>query len=163
RSQGWSSDIVTGAPATVEILAIDIEKKRIGIALLPEGSARAGLRTTSANDIVPGARLTGKVERHERFGVFVFLAPGRTGLIPMSETGAAREADMAQLFPVGGDVEVEVLEADPSTGRIRLSVKAIRDAREAAELRDYKERAAGPATGFGSLAEKLRDALKREK
>ena len=28
-------------------------------------------------EIVPGARLTGKVERHETFGVFVFLAPGR--------------------------------------------------------------------------------------
>ena len=73
-----------------EILAVDPEKKRISVALLPEGSARAGGAATASAEIVPGARVTGKVERHERFGVFVFLAPGRTGLIPVSETGVAR-------------------------------------------------------------------------
>ena len=72
---------------------------------------------------MPGARLTGKVERHEKFGVFVFLAPGRTGLIPMSETGVAKEADVAKAFPVGADVEVVVLEVDPSGRRIRLSAR----------------------------------------
>jgi predicted RNA-binding protein with RPS1 domain len=112
---------------------------------------------------VPGARLTGKVERHEKFGVFVFLAPGRTGLIPMSETGVAKEADIGRAFPIGGDVEVQVLEVDESGRRIRLSVKAILDAREADEVREYTERADSPAAGFGSLADKLRDALKREK
>ena len=44
---------------------------------------------------MPGARFTGKVERHEKFGVFVFLAPGRTGLVPLSETGVAKDADLA--------------------------------------------------------------------
>jgi small subunit ribosomal protein S1 len=163
RSQGWSTQVAPGTAATFEILSIDLEKKRIGVALLPEGSARAGLRTSSPLDIVAGARLTGKVERHEKFGVFVFLAPGRTGLIPMSETGVAKEADIARAFPIGGDVEVEVLEVDASGRRIRLSVKAILDAREADEVREYTERADAPATGFGSLADKLRDALEREK
>jgi small subunit ribosomal protein S1 len=163
RSQGWSSQVAPGTTATFEILSIDLEKKRIGVALLPEGSARAGLRTSSTLDIVPGARLTGKVERHEKFGVFVFLAPGRTGLIPMSETGVAKEADIGRAFPIGGDVEVQVLEVDESGRRIRLSVKAILDAREADEVREYTERADSPAAGFGSLADKLRDALKREK
>jgi hypothetical protein len=31
------------------------------------------------------------VERHEKFGVFVFLSPGRTGLMPLSETGLDRD------------------------------------------------------------------------
>ena len=60
--------------ASFEILSIDPEKKRIGVALVPEGSARAGATTSSRTGIAPGARLTGKVERHEKFGVFVFLA-----------------------------------------------------------------------------------------
>ena len=108
-----------------------------------------------------GARVTGKVERHEKFGVFVFLAPGRTGLIPMSETGVAKEADVARAFPIGADIEVVVLEADPSSRRIRLSAKAINDAREAAEVREYTEReSTAPAESFGSLADKLRGALK---
>jgi predicted RNA-binding protein with RPS1 domain len=101
------------------------------------------------------------VERHEKFGVFVFLAPGRTGLIPLSETGVAKEADIARAFPVGSDVEVIVLEVEPSGRRIRLSAKAVLDAKEAEEVREYTERADSASTeGFGSLADKLRGALK---
>ncbi len=38
----WSRDIASGMTAAFEILSIDVEKKRIGVAPLPEGSARAG-------------------------------------------------------------------------------------------------------------------------
>ena len=165
HSQGWARQVAPEMTAAFEILSIDLEKKRIGVALVPEGSARAGAAAPPRPEIVPGARLTGKVERHEKFGVFVFLAPGRTGLMPLGETGVAKEADIARAFPIGADVEVVVLEVDPSGGRIRLSAKAIQDAQEAEEVREYAERAdPGPTEGFGSLAEKLRDALKpREK
>jgi small subunit ribosomal protein S1 len=165
RTDGWSKSVAPGTTGSFEILSIDLEKKRIGVALLPDGSARAGASASSSSQIVPGARLIGKVERHEKFGVFVFLAPGRTGLIPTSETGVAREGDVAKAFPIGAEVEVAVLEVDPAGRRIRLSVKAIGDAREAEEVRDYAEReGAAPVEGFGSLADKLRGALKpREK
>jgi len=160
RSKGWSSTMAPEMTGAFEILSIDLEKKRIGVALVPEGSARAAGAASSQPEIVPGARLTGKVERHEKFGVFVFLAPGRTGLIPLSETGAAREADLSRAFPVGADVEVVVLEIDPTGRRIRLSVKAVLDAHEAEEVREYAERGdAAPSEGFGSLADKLRGAL----
>jgi len=94
--------------------------------------------------------------------VFVFLAPGRTGVIPMSETGIAKEGDLQRAFPVGGDVEVIVLEVDPSGRRIRLSAKAVMDAREAEEVREWTERNAPPAEGSGILADKLRSALKSQ-
>lgn len=162
--QPFSRQVAPGTTGTFEILSIDPEKKRIGVALLPEGSAGAR-RSAPPTGIVPGARLTGKVERHEKFGVFVFLAPGRTGLIPSSETGVAKDADIGRAFPIGADVEVIVLEVDPAGRRIRLSAKAVADAQQAEELREYSERAAstGPEE-FGSMAEKLRSALKpREK
>jgi small subunit ribosomal protein S1 len=161
HSEGWSRSVVLDMTGPFEILSIDLEKKRIGVALLPDGSARAGGTASSPLKIVPGAQLTGKVERHEKFGVFVFLAPGRTGLIPMSETGVAKEADVARAFPLGADVEVVVLEIDPSGRRIRLSVKAVLEAQEVDEMREYAERNdTAPAEGFGSLAAKLRGALK---
>jgi small subunit ribosomal protein S1 len=161
RSRGWSEMVEPQMTGTFEILSIDLEKKRIGVALLPEGSARAADTAPPAAGIVPGARLTGKVERHEKFGVFVFLAPGRTGLIPSSETGVAREADVSKAFPVGADVEVLVLEVEEPPGRrIRLSVKAIQEAREADEVSEYTRREdAQSAQRFGSLADKLRGAL----
>jgi len=163
RSGGWSRQVAAGMNGTFEILSIDADKKRIGVALLPEGSARAG-GARSASEIAPGARLTGVVERHEKFGVFVFLAPGRTGLIPLSETGIAKEADVVKAFPAGSQVAVIVLEIDPEGRRIRLSAKAVKDAEEAQEVREYSEREAAPA-GFGSsLGDKLRGALNpREK
>ena len=164
RPQGWKAAAAPGTTAPFEILTIDVEKKRIGVALVPEGSARAAGAVATTQDLVPGARLKGKVERHEKFGVFVFLGPGRTGLIPSSETGVPREADIAKAFPVGSDVEVIVLDVGEGGRRIRLSVKAIGDAQEAAELREYSQRDDVTPERFGSLADKLRGALKpREK
>ncbi len=160
--RGWTSQVAPGTTGTFEILSVDPEKKRIGVAMLPEGSARAG--SAAPVQIAPGVRLKGKVERHEKFGVFVFIAPGRTGLIPMAETGVPREGDVARAFPIGSDVEVIVLEVEPSGRRIRLSAKAVQDATEADEVREYTERAdAAPSESFGSLADKLRGALKRER
>ena len=117
---------------------------------------------------MPGrARSKGKVERHEKFGVFVFLAPGRTGLIPMSETGAdQRRGCRARRFRSARDVEVIVLEVDAD--RAAASASASRPCttrRRRTEVREYTEREdAAPSQGFGSLADKLRGALKpREK
>jgi small subunit ribosomal protein S1 len=166
RAGGWSKSVSAGMTGAFEILSIDAAQKRIGVALVEEGTSRAaGARSPEGaivpGAIVPGAIVTGKVERHEKFGVFVFLSPGRTGLMPFSETGVDRDADMLKAFPVGSDVEVVVLEVDPAGRRIRLSRKAVAEQREQAELREYAERPdAAPTSSLGSLADSLRDALK---
>jgi small subunit ribosomal protein S1 len=108
-----------------------------------------------------GQLRTGRVTRVAEFGAFVELAPGIEGLMPFSETGLERDADLKKAFPIGSEVEVAVLEADASGRRIRLSRKAVGQQREQAELREYAARPdAGPVTPLGSLADKLRDALK---
>ena len=51
---------------------------------------------------------------------------------------------------------------DPSNRRIRLSAKAVKEATEKGEARDYAERQqAEKSESFGSLASTLRDAMKR--
>jgi small subunit ribosomal protein S1 len=161
RPGGGAESVPVGTTAAFEILSIDFAQKRIGVAMVEEGSARAAGATAPEGELAPGTIVIGKVERHERFGVFVFLSPGRTGLMPLSETGLDRDADVARAFPIGSEVEVAVLEADASGRRIRLSKKAVATEREQAELRDYAARPdATPATSMGSLADKLRDALK---
>ena len=160
RPGGWRKVIAVGTAGSFEVLSLDLEKKRIGVAMVPEGSARERTTADTERGIVAGARVTGKVERHERFGVFVFLGPGRTGLIPMSETGLDKEADVVSAYPIGSDVDVIVIEADADGRRIRLSRKAVVDAEAGQELRDYRARADAPvAGGLGSLADKLRGAL----
>ena len=157
RTGGWSKLVSAGMTGDFEILSIDAEKKRIGLAMVPEGSAKSG-----SAPIVAGARVTGKVDRHERFGVFVFLGPGRTALMPFSEAALAKGEDAVKAYPPGSDIEVIVTEVDAEGRRIRVSRQAVIDAAEAAEVRDYNERTdAASAAHFGSLAEKLQSALKR--
>jgi small subunit ribosomal protein S1 len=161
RAGGWAKSVAVGSTGAFEILSIDIAQKRIGIALVDEASSRAAGATAPQDAIVPGAIVTGKVERHEKFGVFVFLSPRHTGLMPFSETGLDRDIDMLKAFPIGSEVEVVVLEVDPAGRRIRLSRKAVAEQREQAELREYAARPdAGPTVSLGSLGDSLRSALK---
>jgi len=161
RTGGWMKLVPVGSTGTFEILSIDTVQKRIGLALVEEGSSRAAGAMSPEGAIAPGTIVTGKVERHEKFGVFVFLSPGRTGLMPFSETGVDRNTDMLKAFPIGSEVEVAVLEVDSAGRRIRLSRKAVAELREQEELREYAARPdAGPTASLGSLADSLRDALK---
>jgi len=170
RAGGWTKSVAVGTTGAFEILSIDPAQKRIGVALVEEGSAfvgsplqreRAAEATWPQGAFAPGAIVTGKVERHEKFGVFVFLSPGRTGLMPLGETGVDRDSDVQKAFPVGSEVEVVVLEADPAGRRIRLSRKAVAEQREQAELREYAARTdAASEAPLGSMADNLRRALK---
>ena len=54
--EGWSTLVALGMTAAFEILSIDLEKKRIGVALVLEGSARAGEWAPSSPEIASGAR-----------------------------------------------------------------------------------------------------------
>jgi small subunit ribosomal protein S1 len=158
KKDGWKAAVQPGAAVAVEILTVDLERKRIGVAVLEEGSAR-GAGAGARVEIVPGARLTGQVDRHENYGVFVFLAPGRTGLIHLSETGVERQSDFRKAFPVGTDIEVIVLEM--AGRRIQLSRKAVLESKEKSEVREYAEHQdQAQAEGFGSLADKLRKAIR---
>jgi small subunit ribosomal protein S1 len=162
RTGGWARSVAVGMTGAFEILSIDTTQKRIGVTLVEEGSSRAAGAAAPEGAIVPGAIVTGKVERHEKFGVFVFLSPGRTGLMPLAETGVDRDVDLRKAFPIGSELEVVVLEVDPAGRRIRLSKKAVAQQREQAELREYAARPdAAPTASLGSLADNLRNALGR--
>ena len=162
RSGGWAKSVAVGTTGAFEILAVDTAQKRIGVALVEEGSSRAAGAEPQPGAIAAGSIVTGKVERHEKFGVFVFLSPGRTGLMPLAETGVDRGTDLLKAFPIGSEVDVVVLEADPAGRRIRLSRKAVAEQREQAELREYSARPdAAPTGSLGSLGDSLRDALKK--
>jgi small subunit ribosomal protein S1 len=58
RSGAWSSQVAPGTTAAFEILSVDPENRRIGVALVPEGSARAeaaaGRERDDGSDTAPG-------------------------------------------------------------------------------------------------------------
>jgi small subunit ribosomal protein S1 len=71
-------------------------------------------------DIVPGI-VTGVVD----FGVFVKLEPGLEGLVHISELDWGLVEDPRQLFTVGEEVRVKVI--DIKEGKVSLSIKALKE------------------------------------
>ena len=56
RTSGWAESVETEKTGAFEILSIDVERKRIGVALVPEGSTRSEGATSPGAQIVPGAQ-----------------------------------------------------------------------------------------------------------
>jgi len=56
RTSGWAESVQTEKIGAFEILSIDVERKRIGVALVPEGSTRSAGATLPGSQIVPGAQ-----------------------------------------------------------------------------------------------------------
>jgi small subunit ribosomal protein S1 len=149
----------SGAELVVMVVNVDLEKRRIALALAPDDAA-PGAQVEST--LAEGAVLTGTVERVEPFGVFVRLGPGQTGLIPNAELGTARGTDPRRAFPVGSEVTVLVLAIEEGGRRIRLSrEKALLQA-EQAETQAYLRDAGKKGGGFGlTLGERMQQARRR--
>jgi small subunit ribosomal protein S1 len=149
----------SGAEITVMILNVDLEKRRVALALAPD-DAMPGAQIEST--VAVGAMLTGTVERVEPFGVFVRLGPGQTGLVPNAELGTARGSDHRKAFPIGSELKVLVLDIEEGGRRIRLSHAQALAQEERAESQAYLDTAAKKGGGFGmTLAEKFREARRR--
>ena len=63
RANGWTKAVSVGMTADFEILSVDLEKKRIGVALVAEGSARGTDAGVSEATVVPAAKPVARVER----------------------------------------------------------------------------------------------------
>jgi small subunit ribosomal protein S1 len=150
--------VAPGDQITVRVLRVDDANGKIALGLK---QLQDDPWTTAATKFPVGQVRSGKVVRIAEFGVFVELEPGFTGLLPAVETGTDRNADLRKAFPIGSEVQVVVLDVDAAARRIRLSKKAVAEQQEQAEVRDYTQRQeAAPSQAVGSMADKLRDALK---
>ncbi len=69
-----------------------------------------------------GAIVTGKVTGITKFGAFVLVAPGRSGLVHISEIANTYVNDVHDHLTVGQEVSVKILSIDDA-GRINLSIK----------------------------------------
>ena len=84
-------------------------------------------------EVEVGKDYDGKVVRITDFGAFVNILPGRDGLVHISQITEERVENVNDYLRVGDDVRVRVLDID-NTGRIRLSIKAITDEQNKANV-----------------------------
>ncbi|HZN55238.1 MAG TPA: S1 RNA-binding domain-containing protein [Candidatus Polarisedimenticolaceae bacterium] len=183
----WREMIAIDEAREWVVIAVDVARRRITV--LPAFDGWQGLIGAA---LEPGAKLAGKIVKAEVFGVFVWLGPGRVGMVPRVWSGAADGPGFEHRFPPGSDLRVEVVDVSEGGKRIRLSVEGVdRDAADAARAaaaarpvaprpapsarkpaaerprrREEAPRPAPPAEtggGFGGhLGEALRAALKRD-
>lgn len=84
-------------------------------------------------EVEVGKDYDGKVVRITDFGAFVNILPGRDGLVHISQITEERVENVNDYLRVGDDVRVRVLDID-NTGRIRLSIRAITDEQNKANV-----------------------------
>ena len=73
-------------------------------------------------ELAVGAIVEGKVTGITKFGAFVALEGGKTGMVHISEVAHAYVSDINKYLTVGQDVKVKVIAIDPA-GKINLSIK----------------------------------------
>ncbi|MDD4164899.1 MAG: polyribonucleotide nucleotidyltransferase [Eubacteriales bacterium] len=104
---------------------IDIEDDgNIFISAVDKEAAYKALRIIESIvlDPTPGTVYIGKVTRIMNFGAFVEIAPGKEGLVHISQLDRKRVAKVEDIVSVGDEVKVLLTEIDDK-GRINLSRK----------------------------------------
>ena len=86
-------------------------------------AAKARIESITS-DVEPGRIYEGKVAKIMDFGAFVTIAPGKDGLVHVSQISNERVEKVSDKLKEGDVVKVKVLEVDKQ-GRIRLSMKDI--------------------------------------
>ena len=92
------------------VAGIDIEKCRRAMDIID----------TIVNDPEPGSYYSGRVTRIMDFGAFVEIAPGKEGLVHISQLDIKRTENVTDVVNIGDIVKVKVLEIDDK-GRLNLS------------------------------------------
>ncbi|MDO5123878.1 MAG: polyribonucleotide nucleotidyltransferase [Eubacteriales bacterium] len=99
-----------GENGQVFVSGIDLENCKRALAIVE----------TIAIDPEPGAIYLGKVVRIMDFGAFVEIAPGKEGLVHISQLDVKRTEKVTDVVNVGDVIRVKVLEIDDK-GRLNLS------------------------------------------
>ncbi len=141
-----------GEIIAVLIKEIDIEKRRVSLSLRDaEGDPWADI----GEKYSVGQSVTGILEKREKFGFFVTLEPGITGLLPKSKISKAASPSSLGKLKEGDSITVVIEEIHPADRKITLGTG---DASDEGDWQNYAKVAKTPA--MGSLGEKLQQAMK---
>jgi small subunit ribosomal protein S1 len=160
RGSDASQLVKPGDQITVKILRVDEDTQKISLGLK---QLSPDPWSTVADRYEVGQIRTGRVTRLAPFGAFVELEPGVEALAHASTfTPSSRSQDWSSQIPPGTAGEFEILEMD--LDKKRIAVRLVPEASARADVREYTDRQnASTQENFGSLADKLRNALKPSK
>ncbi len=127
-------DLIGKGGATIQALTketgtqIDIGEEGVITIAAPNGEAaeeaRRQIELLTA-ELEVGKVYHGKVARVVDFGAFVNIAPGKDGLLHISEMAEGRVENVTDVVNEGDEIDVKLLEIDKQ-GRLRLTLKFTR-------------------------------------
>jgi predicted RNA-binding protein with RPS1 domain len=109
--------VQVGERYTFKVLEVDPEGNRISLSL------RRAQRTQRMQQLEPGTIMDGTISGIAAFGAFVDVGVGRDGLVHVSEISAERINSVEEALTVGDKVQVKVIEVDPNSKRISLTMR----------------------------------------
>lgn len=112
---------------------------------------------TFSMELDVGAVITGKVTGIAKFGAFVSLPDGKSGLVHISEIANSYVNDVNDHLVTGQEVKVRVIGVDGATGKLNLSIKKAEEKPPAPKPVSFTPRSA-PAPNIGATFE---DKLKQ--
>lgn len=147
-------EVQAGETVEVMIKEIDAESRRISLSMRDaEGDPWIGIK----EKYKIGQSVDGTVEKKEKFGYFINLEPGVTGLLPKSKISKSHNPSQIERLKPGDLVTIIVEEIHPRERKMTLGPG---DSRDEDDWKKYTKDS-GP-TSLGSLGEKLQQALKLE-
>jgi len=149
-----TEDVVQpGDDVQVKVLKLDKGGRRISLsmrALEPDPWRDA------ADKYTVGATIQGKVEKVERFGAFIQLEPGLSGLLPSSKMSIPAGTSASRVFRPGREVTVQVISVDPRRQRISLGLEGDSSEGSRSDFEAYRSNQAEETSGgFNALAAAL--------
>jgi S1 RNA binding domain protein len=97
-------------------------------------------------ELAVGAIVEGKVTGITKFGAFVSIPGGKTGMVHISEIAHAYVSDISEHLTIGQEVKVKVIAIDPA-GKINLSIKKTTEPPPRQPRQDRGNRAEGRDRG----------------
>lgn len=150
-----AGNVNEGDTLTVKVINIDDAKKRVSL------SHRETTENTWANvKLRNGAVINVEIAKIEDKGAVVNYE-NVSGFLPVNEvTDAKRIGRVDEVYNVGDNVEVIVLDCDPGRAKLVVSVKKLENQKERAEFDKYFEKQA-EETPTTTLADLLGESLKK--
>ncbi len=146
-----------GQSISVLVKEVDPVKRRISLSIRDaEGDPWLDVE----EKFTVGQPVTGTVEKLEKFGVFISLAPGVVGLLPKSVIKDSPLAQRIESLKPGDGVEVVVANIQAADRRISLGLG---ESDDESNWRTFSQKSQDSGrSGLGALGDKLAEALKKK-
>jgi small subunit ribosomal protein S1 len=148
-------EVVTpGENVFVLVKEVDLSNRRISLSIR-DAEGDPWIEVPQKYNV--GQTIEGVIERKEKFGYFITLAPGITGLLPKSKISQSPQSGIIDKLKEGSSIPVVIAEISPQDRKMTLAPG------ESGDEQDWQQFTKKDPSSLGSLGEKLQQALATKK